>query len=306
MHRRSGSIRIGAICLIAPFFCHAERLAITFDDLPQNGQLAPGSTQVSIARDTLAVLKTQRVPQVYGFINAAKLEGNRDGVDALNLWVAAGERLGNHSYSHMDLHRNPSEAFLREVQLNEPVLELLDKGDTWRWFRYPYLHEGDELDKRRAVRAGLLARGYRIAQVTLDYEDYLWNTPYARCAPKGDRKAIEWLRTSYLDSASAYIDLSREIAKQVYDREISHVLLLHLGEFSSTILPDLFDLLRKKRFTLVTLEEAQRDTAYEVDPDAASSYGGTLLEQLMEARGLKYGTPWPKKPTKQLTAVCAP
>jgi peptidoglycan/xylan/chitin deacetylase (PgdA/CDA1 family) len=305
MRARSGSIRVGVLCLLAPLLCHAEKVAVTFDDLPLNGQLAPGTTQALIARDTLAVLKRLRVPQVYGFINAAKLEGNRDGAEALKLWMAAGQRLGNHTYAHMDLHQNTAEAFSRQVRMNEPVLELLDKGDMWRWFRYPYLHEGNEIEKRRLARKDLLDHGYQIAQVTLDYEDYLWNTPYARCVVSGDSKAKEWLRTSYLDTASAYLDLGRALARQVYGREINHVLLLHLGQFSSTILPDLFDLLRKKGFTLVTLEEAQRDPAYQLDPDAASSYGGTLLEQLMEARGLKY-SPWPSKPVKELAAICSP
>lgn len=300
-----GPIRVGAMCLIAPLFCHAEKVAIAFDDLPQNGQLAPGSTRTSIARDTLAVLKKHRVPQAYGFINAVKVENDRDGVEALKLWVETGQPLGNHAYSHLDLHRTPADVFLKDVRLNEPALQLLEPGDQWRWFRYPYLHEGEELEKRRTVRKELLARGYRIVQVTLDYEDYLWNTAYVRCVAKRDTQAIAWLRTSYLDTAATYIDLGRELAKRLYGREISHVLLLHLGEYSSTILPDLLDLLQKKGFTLATLEEAQRDSAYEVDPDTALDYGGTLLEQLMEARKQKY-TPWPKKPREKLTAICSP
>ena len=78
------------------------------------------------------------------------------------------------------------------------------------------------------------------------------------------------------------------MAKLVYGHDINHVLLLHLGAFSSTILPDALDLLKKKGFTLVTLEEAESDPAYETDPDAGSKYGGTLLEQWMDARQIKY------------------
>ena len=50
--------------------------------------------------------------------------------------------------------------------------------------------------------------------------------------------------------------------------------LLHLGAFSSTILPDALDLLEKKGFTLVTLEEAESDPVYERDPDAGRSMAG--------------------------------
>jgi peptidoglycan/xylan/chitin deacetylase (PgdA/CDA1 family) len=278
-------------------------VAITFDDLPLNGILPPGVTRTQVVQDVVAVLKSRRVPQVFGFVNAGKLEGSRDGAEALRQWVAAGERVGNHTYQHVDLHESTPAEFLSDVLRNEPALELLDPSDGWRWFRYPYLREGDTLEKRRVVRAAIHERGYRTAQVTFDWEDYLWNSAYARCVSKGDSRSIAWLRSSYIALASAYIDADRQMAKLVFGREISHVLLLHLGAFSSTILPELFDLLHDKGLTLVTLEEAQSDAAYQADPDAASRYGGSLLEQLMDARGIKYPEV-AEKPYKAIEAVC--
>jgi peptidoglycan/xylan/chitin deacetylase (PgdA/CDA1 family) len=152
------------------------KVALTFDDLPLNGSLPSGAKASDFARDTVAVLKKYRMPPSYGFINAAKLERNPDGALTLSIWKVAGHPLANHTYTHIDLTKNSAEDFTREVTRNEPVLELLmpDSPGTkhhWRWFRYPYLHEGDTLEKRRAVRAFLASNGYRIAQTTLDYED---------------------------------------------------------------------------------------------------------------------------------------
>jgi peptidoglycan-N-acetylglucosamine deacetylase len=297
------ALLLAGVSVCAPVLVRAENVAITFDDLPLNGILAPDMTRVGIVTDVLAVLKQQRVPQVYGFVNAKKLEGSADGAAALKLWVAGGQRLGNHTYAHSDLNTQAPESFMQDVQQDEPVLELLDSSDTWHWFRYPYLREGDTLEKRRAVRAQLRQRGYRIAQVTLDYQDYLWHSAYARCLAKADRKSIAWLRSSYLTVASQYLDADRQMAQTVFGREISHVLLLHLGAFSSSILPDLLDLLRQKGFRLATLEEVQQDPAYDSDPDAASAHGGTLLDQWLDARGLQY-PPVRMKPYKELEAIC--
>src|SRR5664279_2463639 len=133
-----GGLLLGAGGLL-PAHVRAESVAITFDDLPLNGILAPGMTQAHVVEDVLAVLKRHRVPQVYGFVNAGKLEGNADGAQALKLWIAAGERVGNHTYSHLDLHKNKSEDFFQDVRLDEPALELLDSSGAWRWLRYPYL-----------------------------------------------------------------------------------------------------------------------------------------------------------------------
>jgi peptidoglycan-N-acetylglucosamine deacetylase len=242
------------------------------------------------------------VPPVYGFINARKLEGNPDGSEALKLW-AAGEPVGNHTYSHMDLETNTADAFERDIEENEPALELLEAKGDWRWLRYPYLHEGDTVEKRRAVRAYLKAHNYRIAQVTLDWEDYLWNFAYAKCAPKNDEKTIAWLRTSYLQTASDFLDLGREQAKLIYGHDINYVLLLHLGAFSSTILPDALDLLKKKGFKLVTLEEAESGPVYDGDPDAGMHDAGTFLDQWMLVKQIKV-PPHTEKPYKELESIC--
>jgi peptidoglycan/xylan/chitin deacetylase (PgdA/CDA1 family) len=301
--------RGGLVVLMLCGICVAQKLAITMDDLPLNGSLPPGVTRVETTKNVLEILKKRHVPPVYGFINAKRLEENVDGAEALKLW-AAKEPVGNHTYSHMDLEQNTAEAFEREIEEDEPVLELLNLGlpkqetkDNWRWLRYPYLHEGDTVEKRRAVRAYLKTHGYRIAQVTLDWEDYLWNTAYARCAAKNDMKSIAWLRLSYLSTASEFLDLGREQAKLIYGHEIRYVLLMHLGAFSSTILPDALDLLKKKGFQLVTLEEAESDAAYDSDPDVGLHDAGTLLDQMMQVKGIK-DPEHAEKPYKEVESVC--
>jgi peptidoglycan/xylan/chitin deacetylase (PgdA/CDA1 family) len=294
--------RVGILLLAICGMCAAQKLAITFDDLPANGELPPGVTKTETAKNVLEILKTWRMPPTYGFVNAIRLEGNDDGAEALKLWAAA-EPVGNHTYSHMDLEKNTAEAFERDLAEDEPVLELLDAKGNWRWLRYPYLHEGDTVEKRRAVRDYLKAHGYRIAQVTLDWEDYLWNFAYARCAAKNDAKSIEWLRSSYLSTASEFLDLGREQAKLIYGHEINYVLLMHLGAFSSTILPEALDLLEKKGFKLVTLEEAESDPAYDDDLNAGLKDAGSMLDQWMQVKQIKYPE-HAEKPYKELQSIC--
>ena len=294
--------RVGFLLVALGGMSAAQKLAITMDDLPLNGLLPPGVTREETAKNVLEILKKRHTPPVYGFINAKKLEGNADGAEALKLWAAA-EPVGNHTYGHMDLEQNTAEAFEREIEENEPALELLQTTDNWHWLRYPFLHEGDTAEKRRAVRAYLKVHGYRIAQVTLDWEDYLWNTAYARCAAKNDAQAIAWLRSSYLSTASEFLDLGREQAKLIYGHDINYVLLLHLGAFSSAILPEALDLLKKKGFKLVTLEEAESDAAYDGDPDVGLHDAGTLLDQWMQVKQIK-DPEHAEKPYKEIESVC--
>lgn len=282
------------------------KVALTFDDLPING-MTPGSVSISqMTRDTLAVLKKHHVPRSYGFINAARLENDPDAALALQLWVRAGHPLANHTYTHLDLDKNSADDFNKQVLRNEPVLELLmppgGKHD-FRWLRYPYLHQGETLEKRRAVRAFLSEHHYRVAETTLDYEDYAWNSAYARCLDKHDAAAIAGLRASYLSTADEWMRAQRDMSRRLWGRDINHVLLLHQGAFSATILPDLFALLKKQGYEIVTLEEAQSDPVYAEVHDFAMPRGGTLVEHVVAERGLQWPAITPK-PLEQLDATC--
>ena len=278
-------------------------VALTFDDLPAAGSLPPGQNRTKIAATLAAELKAQHLEGTYGFVNAVKLQNDADGQRALHIWVDAGMNIGSHTWSHISLSDNPAAAFEDEIARNEaPLLEYAQTRD-WHWFRYPFLWEGDTLEKRRAVRAYLLDHGYRVAQVSLDFEDYAWNDPYARCVAKGDAVAIEWLRKTYLSTATEYIHLGREEQRIAFGHEIPNVLLLHETAFTTLMLPQLLDLVRREGFSFAGLADVERDPAYALDPDAALKYGGTLPDQFMDSRHLKY-PPFTPKPFKEMEKLC--
>jgi peptidoglycan/xylan/chitin deacetylase (PgdA/CDA1 family) len=291
-----------ALSLIFAANSSAQQVALTFDDLPAHGPLPPGQTRLQIADSILTVLHDQHIPPVYGFINAATLEKNPDDIAVLKAWRAAGQPLGSHTYSHPSLNDLTPAEFEKEIVRNEPVLSTLMAGQDWHWFRYPFLREGDTLEKRRAVRTYLHQNGYQIAQVSLDFGDYLWNAPYARCVEKHDDKAIDSLHASYLSNADQYITIFRDLSRTLYGRDISYVLLLHIGAFDAKMLPDLIALFRSRGFTFTTLPDAMKDPAYREDPDIALKYGGPFTEQIAAARHVKF--PASSQPTQQLDATC--
>ena len=278
-------------------------MAITVDDLPAHGDLPSTMTRTEIAKRMIEAFKTKGVPGVYGFVNAKSIGGDAEREGVLKLWVHSGFPLGNHTFSHIDLNTNSVEAFEGEIVANEPELKGLSGRRDWHWFRYPYLHEGDTLEKRQAVRKYLAEHGYKIAQVTLDFGDYAWNEPYARCVAKQDTQSIDWLKSSYLATATNDIELDRKLSAMLFGRDIRYVLLLHIGALDSVMLPDLLELFKKQGFHFVSLKDAEKDPAYQSDPDAALKYGGTLLEQLIVAKHLEY-PPHVDRPMDKLEAIC--
>ena len=260
-----------------------DTVALTFDDLPSHSALPPGMSRSEIARSVLGALQAHHAPPSYGFVNAKGLEEGPDTAEVLRLWRAAGHLLANHAFSHMDLNANAAAAFEQDVIANEATLRTYMGDADWHWLRYPYLHEGETAQKRQAVAAFLKARGYRVAEVTLSFNDWAYNDPYARCLTKDDFDSIEWMRESYLRRAGESITAGQEAARRVWGRNVAHVMLLHIGALQTVMLPELLDLLEQRGFRLVTLHEAEGDAAYATAAGVAPGAEPTPLEKMAAA-----------------------
>jgi peptidoglycan-N-acetylglucosamine deacetylase len=262
------------------------QMAITFDDLPEHGPLPPGETREQVISKIVAALQLAGAPPTYGFVNGQWLEQHPADFAALHAWRAAGNPLGNHTWSHMNLNQHTLEEFEADASRNEPLLEKWMKDADWHWFRFPFLAEGDTPEKRAGVRAFLAQRGYKIAGVTMSFADYLWNEPYARCRAKGDSNAVTLLESSYLAAADENISYYRSMAHALFGHDIPYVLLMHVGALDAEMLPQLLELYRSHGFEFITLDAAERDSFYEQDVSLRLPPGSDSFEGLMAQRHL--------------------
>ncbi|MGH9605393.1 MAG: polysaccharide deacetylase family protein [Terracidiphilus sp.] len=290
----------------APERFHLKRhptVALTFDDLPAGGGLHEGETRTGIATRLADELRANHLEGSYGFVNATGVADDADLQGALRVWLAAGMNIGNHTWSHPSLTDVSAGDFLHNIALDEPVLREYAGDRDWHWFRFPYLEEGDTLAKRDAVRGWLEAHGYRTAEVTLNFNDDDWDDPYGRCLEKHDEAGIAWLKQSYLKNAAEFIRLGREEEDIAFGHEIPNVLLLHETSFTTLMLPDLLKLLRSDGFRFASLSKVERNPAYALDPNAALPGGGSLPNEFLNSRHLKY-PPFKPEPVDRLNGLC--
>lgn len=279
----------------------APQLAITFDDLPVHGPLPPGETRIDVASKILKALHDAKMPPIYGFVNGVAITKSPADAVVLDAWREAGNPLGNHGWSHLNLNQTSLRDFEQDVTKNESVLSERMKGEDWHWFRYPFLAEGDTPERRAGFREFLAQHGYKIAAVTMSFADYEWNEPYARCKAKDDAGAITALGDSYLKAADQSADYYRTLSKTLFERDLPYVLLMHIGAFDAEMLPKLLALYQSKGFQFVTLENAEGDKFYRSAIDPRSSAPDSL-EGAMIQRHL----PFPPRPVRtiQLESVC--
>lgn len=264
-------------------------LALTIDDLPLGG-LERGLADVTeINRAIVSTLKRAGVPAV-GFVNEKKLyfKGEVDArIALLDDWLAAGMDLGNHTFSHPDFHRVGLREYMDDVVRGETVTRLLlaRRGQNLRWFRQTFLRTGRTLAERDALVSALTDRGYTLAPVTIENDDWYFNARYDAAHHKGDRALMQRIADAYLQHWTTMFDFYEAMTARLFQRPIPHVVLLHANRLNADHLPAVLALFRARGYGFTTLTAALADPAYRHPDRYAGKWGKSWLQRWLLTRG---------------------
>ena len=117
-----------------------REIAITIDDLPVNYMTDQGvEGWEKVTSKLLRSLKKHEVPAI-GFVNLGKLYEKDGQLDKKRLallksWLDAGFELGNHTFSHLDLHKTPLPAFTQDLLRDEHILRDLCEAVSYTHLR---------------------------------------------------------------------------------------------------------------------------------------------------------------------------
>ena len=265
-------------------------IAITIDDLPAAAaNFMTGAEINEMTAKLLTALRDQKVPAV-GFVNEKKLYklGEVDArINALKMWVDYGFELGNHTFSHTSINRVSLKEWEEDVIRGETVTAILlaQHNMKMRYLRHPYLDTGRDLQNRRDAEAFLVNRGYRIAPVTMDAWDWMYSGVYEDARRRGDTELQQKLVDSYLKHTSDVFDYYEKLSKSLIGYEPAQILLLHGNWLEADHIGELLDLLRKRGYSFVTLQDALSDSAYSMPDEFVGEEGGSWLDHWAITRG---------------------
>ena len=286
-----------------------RRLVITLDDLPW-ASLPTGRSDAAIADPKsapaldigiyssrlTAAIKREGAP-VVGFVNEAKLlDGDRAStvrVHWLRDWLDAGAELGNHTYSHADLHavglQNYEDEILRGELFLKPLLE--ERAQEPRWFRAPYLRAGRSAEEKAALAAFLAEHGYTQAPVTVDTSDWIWASAYRKTLLNPGlqdglrQETLDRLRHEYVPYMLAKIDYYERQAIALLGYNPPQILLMHANELNADCYRDLLAAIRMRGYRFIDLDEALQDPAYRRPDGYTGRYGPSWIHRWALAAG---------------------
>jgi peptidoglycan/xylan/chitin deacetylase (PgdA/CDA1 family) len=247
-------------------------VALTFDDLPAAGTSSAADAR-SFNLSILDSLNRHHAPAI-GFViehRAQELAGE----EVLDEWVKRGYDLGNHSLSHVEMNNLTTDQVEQEITGGEGafVRALAKASKKPRYFRFPENHTGDTKEKHDTVAAFLIQRGYRLAPCTIDNEDYVFNVAYLKMLANRDQASAARLRAEYLAYTSTEIDYYAGVHKQIFGREIPHVMLLHVNKLNADMIDSVLALFAQKQYRFVSLDSALDDPAYSIPDEFVTKEG---------------------------------
>ena len=237
------------------------QLAITMDDFRWLD--APRLTAEERNRALLDALRARGVKAAM-FV-AGKYVDNQPGQKLVSAWNKDGHIIGNHSYSHLYYHDVSFERFSQDMLRGEDVIK--QHPQFRKFFRFPYLKEGDTLAKRDGMRAFLKERGYRNGHVTIDASDWYVDQRLRARLDKNPKADLAPYRDYYLNhlwERAVYYD---DLSQKVLGRSVKHTLLLHHNVINGLFLSDVMRMFENKGWKLIDAEAAFTDQVFASAPN---------------------------------------
>ena len=260
-----------------------KRIAISFDDGSTRDM--PGYSWEEWNGMILEHLHKHEVRAIL-FATGGPLNSTK-GQFLLESWKEAGQWLGNHTYTHPSFNDSTVslEDYKKDFLKNKQFLSK--QSNFVPFFRFPYLREGDTVEKRDGFRSFLKEQGFKNGHVTIDGEDwYIFSRLLGKLksSPKMD---IGGYRELYVQHHLDRARFNDSLATVLTGRKIDHVLLLHHNLAAALFLGDLLDNLEKEGWLIIDAVEAYQDPIYANNPQILPA-GGNFLRALSKEAGI-YG-----------------
>jgi hypothetical protein len=162
---------------------------------------------------------------------------------------------------------------------------LKKRGKTLRYFRHPFLHVGNTKEQADSLSAFLASRGYTVAPVTVDNDDYLFAVVYHRALMKKDTAFAARIGRDYIAYMQGKLHYYEREAAALFGRPIAQVLLMHASRLNADHLEELVAMIWKNGYQFVDLETALRDKAYQAPVTVYRNFGISWLDRWALSQG---------------------
>ena len=271
---------------------HRE-VAVTFISLPYVRSYPDDPLTVEkTTRRLLETIKANNIPAV-GFVGERAIfkQGEKEPrTTPLKMWLDAGLELGNQTFSHKWLYNTPLREFEEDVLRGEAVTRQLlsERGLPLKYFLYPYLNTGPDLETKQSFEKFLTERGYTFAPVTIDNMDWIFAKVYDEAMERGDLETMKRVGEEYVPYMEGMFEFYEKLSVDVTGYEVPQVLMLSASKLNAVYLEDLVQMLKRRNYSFVSLDAAMKDKAYRQPDKYTGAVGISWLQRWAITQGMGF------------------
>lgn len=274
------SLLVFAALLLIKIPIYAQQIALTFDDAPRrDGNYFTGIQRTEMLIDKLS---ESGVKGAAFFCTTSHIDSLGD--LRLKKYANADHIIANHSHKHPSLNRTNSQEFVTDLKIAHK--KLRDYKTFKKWFRFPYLHEGNTIDKRDSLRKVLKEMNYINGYVTIDNYDWYFESLFQKALKENKKIDYEKLKSLYIEHIWNSVLFYDNIGKEHLGRSPRHVLLLHENDLAALFIGDLIDHFKSNGWDIISAEDAYIDPIASEIPDVIFNNQGRIAA-LANAKGVK-------------------
>ncbi|MCL6246638.1 polysaccharide deacetylase family protein [Acinetobacter sp. ANC 4945] len=270
------------VLLCANITVQAKSLALSFDD-----GLNP-AFNVQAEQINAQILKHLHDQQIKSIVFPSLIKiGDYQGKQLIQAWGQSSHLIGNHSALHQNLNKENVSAkdYIKSIEQADTVLKTLP--NYTRIYRYPFLKEGNNAEKRDAVYQWLAQHQYRIGGVSIDASDWFYNQKYLDYAKQQDQDKLDRLKQAYIAHLLHRADYYDQLAQLTINPSPQHVLLLHVNAINAAFLKDVITAFQQRGWTFISAADALQDPLYTQHSQNIPA-GESVIWSIAKTKGLEH------------------
>ena len=258
-------------------------VAITIDDVPNTGKFRKDNftSQLLKELDSLNIPVTIFITE--GLIY--KGDSTEKNFELLNNWMNRSyTTIGYHSSKHSRYSEVGLDSFKIDVERGESVIReaAMKNGKSLAYFRLPYNDLGKDSVQHADIERYLSSKNYKIAPFTVESADWMFNYIYEYYLEKKDSIKARETAGNYIAKTLEYFDFFDSLALKIYGRPINQIYLCHDSRLSADYLPVLLTELKKKKYRIISFDEALQDNVYKQKDNYYKKWGISWVYRWMK------------------------
>jgi hypothetical protein len=270
-----------------------KKMAVGFVSIPPNFRDKTGERFDETARILIQKLTEHKVPAI-GFVQGAMISDGEKIYPAraniVRMWRDAGLEVGIGGFKHIWFYNtNVNDYIANVVKTEEKVKPILaEKNLQLRYFSYPFLNTGKDLESKVKFENWLTARGYKSIPYTFDNQEWMYSFAYDKARENRNTETAQKVKAEFLDYMGKMLAHYEAYSNEMFGRDIAQTLVLTPSRLVADSADELFGMFEKRGYNFVPMDEALSDEAYKTPENFTGVKAGiSWFERWQMAQGKK-------------------